>query len=98
MQAGCAIRSFVRRDSSLASVWLKLAARASSDRASRDPACSGLFVGPTPSSPFVAAASMGGSRITGSAIGLPDQTILLTFTPRTLMLLIGPAGAQKKSD
>src|ERR1017187_5371183 len=79
MPRGCAIRSFGKRDSSSAPAWMKPAARASSDRAYRDPACSGLSAELTPSSPCVAAASTGGSRTTGSGIGRPD----LTFTSHT---------------
>src|ERR1019366_7063050 len=93
MPTGCAIRSFVKRDCSSAPAWSKRAASPSSAPARSDPACSGLSVAPTLSSPCVAAASMEGSRTTGSRIGRPDQSTLLTFASRTQR----PAGVCKGS-
>jgi hypothetical protein len=60
---------------------------------------SGMFWtvrGPTLSSPCAAVASTGGSRITGSRVGLPDQSILLTSKSHTRPAPPFVLGARRK--
>ena len=78
----CAIPSFASRDSSSAPASSKPAASPSSAPDSSNLACSGRSKAPTESSPFAAAASAAGLRISGKGRRLPSLGVTFeTHTP-----------------